>query len=160
MATLLTATVLAFGVPTTSTAYCLHGTMADGSYTRAGSIAHNGYPLGTRVTVWPSPTGARHFVVRDRIGWGTQLDFWLPSCSAALAWGRRVVHVRLGWRNACSWQTAHCGRSSPPHRCPSWPASAWASCCRVVTASCVATVITRSAHRLLLPRLPRARHQP
>ncbi len=99
MAALLTATVLAFGVPTTSTAYCLHGTMADGSYTRAGSIAHNGYPLGTRVTVWPSPTGARRFVVRDRIGWGTQLDFWLPTCAQALAWGRRTVHVRLGWKN-------------------------------------------------------------
>jgi 3D (Asp-Asp-Asp) domain-containing protein len=92
---------------TSSTAYCLHGQMADGTYTRAGSIAHNGYPLGTRVTVWPSPTGGRRFVVRDRIGWGTQLDFWLDSCTAALAWGRRAVHVRRGWSRPWMTWRAH-----------------------------------------------------
>lgn len=84
-------------VPTTSTAYCLPGRMADGTHVRAGSIAHNGYRLGTRVTVWPSPTGRRRFVVRDRIGWGTELDFWLPTCARARAWGRRTVNVRVGW---------------------------------------------------------------
>ena len=88
---------LALMVPTTSTAYCLSGTMADGTGVRAGSIAHNGYPLGTRVTVTPSPTGRRQFVVRDRIGWGTELDFWVPSCAQALRWGRRTVHVTVGW---------------------------------------------------------------
>lgn len=88
---------LALAVPTTSTAYCLNGRMADGTMVRAGSIAHNGLPLGTHVTVYPSPTGRRRFVVRDRIGWGTQLDFWLPSCAQALTWGRRVVHVKVGW---------------------------------------------------------------
>lgn len=160
MAMLLASAVLAF-TPTTSTAYCLHGTMADGTYTRAGSIAHNGYALGTRVTVWPSPTGQRRFVVRDRIGWGTQLDFWLPTCSAALAWGRRLVHVRVGWGRRCSLTPHHCGRSWAPHRCPSWPASVWASCCRTATAWCdAATTVVRSAHRLLVPGLPRARHQP
>jgi 3D (Asp-Asp-Asp) domain-containing protein len=97
MAALIAAAAIA--ASTTSTGYCLTGAMADGSYTRAGSIAHNGYPLGTRVTVWPSPTGRRHFVVRDRIGWGTELDFWLPSCSWALRWGRRTVHVQRGWRS-------------------------------------------------------------
>lgn len=88
---------LALAVPTTSTAYCLNGRMADGTWTRPATIAHNGYPLGTRVTVWPSPTGRRRFVVRDRIGWGTQLDFWVSGCAQALRWGRRVVHVRRGW---------------------------------------------------------------
>jgi 3D (Asp-Asp-Asp) domain-containing protein len=81
-----------------STAYCLHGTMADGSSTRAGSVAHNGYRLGTHLTITPSPTGRRRFVVRDRIGWGTQLDFWTSSCGEAIAWGRRTVRVRVGWR--------------------------------------------------------------
>jgi 3D (Asp-Asp-Asp) domain-containing protein len=81
-----------------STGYCLHGTMADGSYTRSGSVAHNGYALGTHLTIWPTPTGRRRFVVRDRIGWGTELDFWLPSCGQAIAWGRRTVHVRVGWK--------------------------------------------------------------
>jgi 3D (Asp-Asp-Asp) domain-containing protein len=94
------AAIAASSASATSTGYCLTGTMADGSYTRAGSIAHNGYPLGTRVTVWPSPTGRRHFVVRDRIGWGTELDFWLPTCGRAITWGRRTVHVRKGWRRS------------------------------------------------------------
>lgn len=88
---------LSLAIATSSTAYCLQGRMADGTYVRAGSIAHNGYPLGTHVTVSPSPTGRRHFVVRDRIGWGTQLDFWLGSCAAARSWGRRTVHVLRGW---------------------------------------------------------------
>lgn len=95
---------LALAVPTTSTAYCLRGTMADGTWTRPASIAHNGYPLGTRVTVWPSPTGRRRFIVRDRIGWGTTLDFWQPTCSSALRWGRRTVHVRRGW---WTWRLSH-----------------------------------------------------
>ena len=93
----MTALVLTALLSTSSTAYCLRGTMADGTYTRAGSIAHNGYALGTRLWVRPSPTGRRRFVVRDRIGWGTELDFWLPSCSWAISWGRRAVRVRLGW---------------------------------------------------------------
>ena len=93
------ATVVALaGQPHTSTAYCLSGRMADGSYVRAGSVAHNGYPLGTRVTVSPAFYGRRRFVVRDRIGWGTELDFWTGSCATALAWGRRTVFVRRGWR--------------------------------------------------------------
>lgn len=81
-----------------STSYCLHGTMADGSWTRHGSVASNVYPLGARITVRPPFFGRRHFTVRDRIGWGSQLDFWSPSCRVARLWGRRTVHVRRGWR--------------------------------------------------------------
>jgi 3D (Asp-Asp-Asp) domain-containing protein len=84
-------------IATVSTAFCLSGTMADGTGVRAGSVAHNGYPLGTRITVSPPFYGRRRFTVRDRIGWGTSLDFWTPSCGTALAWGRRVVRVRRGW---------------------------------------------------------------
>lgn len=80
-----------------STAYCLSGQMADGTGVRAGSVAHNGYPLGTHLTISPSPTGRRRFVVRDRIGWGTELDFWVPSCWTARTWGRQNVSVRVGW---------------------------------------------------------------
>jgi 3D (Asp-Asp-Asp) domain-containing protein len=94
MVILLLSTAFASG----STGYCLHGTMADGSQTRPGSVAHNGFKLGTKLTITPSPTGRRHFVVRDRIGWGTELDFWTASCGEAIAWGRRQVHVRVGWR--------------------------------------------------------------
>ncbi len=77
-----------------STAYCLSGAMADGTPTRPGSVANNAYPLGTQLEIRPSPTGRRLFRVRDRIGWGTELDFWLPSCSDALRWGRRRVRLR------------------------------------------------------------------
>jgi len=77
-----------------STAYCLSGTMADGSQVRAGSVASNGFPLGSTLEIRPSPTGRRYFTVRDRIGWGTQLDFWLSSCSDARRWGRRTVRLR------------------------------------------------------------------
>src|SRR4051812_9964795 len=59
-ALIATATLLA----TTSTGYCLPGRMADGTVVRAGSVAHNGYPLGTHLTITPSPTGRRRFVVR------------------------------------------------------------------------------------------------
>jgi 3D (Asp-Asp-Asp) domain-containing protein len=77
-----------------STAYCLSGQMADGSQVRDGSVASNAYPLGSELEIRPSPTGRRYYRVRDRIGWGTQLDFWLPTCSAARAWGRRTVRIR------------------------------------------------------------------
>lgn len=80
-----------------STSYCLSGRMADGTFVRPGSAAHNGLPLGTPITVTPAFFGRTKFVVRDRIGHGTQLDLWAPSCSVALAWGRRVVQVRVGW---------------------------------------------------------------
>jgi 3D (Asp-Asp-Asp) domain-containing protein len=88
------------GVRSGSTAYCLNGTMADGTQTRAGSVAHNGYRLGTKLTISPSPTGRRFFVVRDRIGYGTELDIWTSTCGAARAWGRRGVVVRVGWHHA------------------------------------------------------------
>jgi 3D (Asp-Asp-Asp) domain-containing protein len=84
-------------IATVSTAYCLIGTMADGSWTRDSSVAHNGFALGTRITVSPPFRGHRRFVVRDRIGWGTELDFWTPTCASAFAWGRRVVRVHRGW---------------------------------------------------------------
>lgn len=81
-----------------STSYCLQGTMADGSYTRWGSVASNLHPLGTRIKV-TRPRGGffgmKRFVVRDRIGWGSQLDFWHASCAGSRAWGRRTVRYRV-----------------------------------------------------------------
>lgn len=81
-------------VAVVSTAYCLSGTMADGTHVRAGSVASNRYPLGTHLIISNSPTGRKEWVVRDRIGWGTELDFWLPTCDQARHWGRRTVHIR------------------------------------------------------------------
>ncbi len=82
-----------------STAYCLRGTMADGTYTRPHSVAMNRHPLGTRIELLGrrGPDGKRRYIVRDRIGYGTELDFWVPTCSEAYAWGRRSVRYRLGW---------------------------------------------------------------
>lgn len=81
-----------------STAYCLHGRMADGSYTRSGSVAMNSLRLGTKITVSRSPTGRHHFTVRDRIGYGSELDFWVEGCSKARYWGRHRVGFTIGWR--------------------------------------------------------------
>lgn len=80
-----------------ATSYCLRGRMADGTYTRAGSLANNELALGTRVYVSPPVMGRRRWVVRDRIGYGTRWDFWSASCAAAVAFGRKEVSVRLGW---------------------------------------------------------------
>lgn len=81
-----------------STAYCLSGTMANGRRVHSGAVAMNLLSLGSHVTVSSSPLGTRHFTVEDRIGWGSQIDFWVPSCALALAWGRRQVKVWTGWR--------------------------------------------------------------
>lgn len=81
----------------TSTAYCLQGRMADGTFVRSGSVANNMYALGTKITARPGFGGQTQFVVRDRIGHGTQLDFWTPSCAAAIAYGRRTQVITLGW---------------------------------------------------------------
>lgn len=79
-----------------STAYCLRGRMADGTRTRPGSVAMNRHPLGTRIQLRGARfEGRRVFVVRDRIGYGSELDLWVSSCSRALAWGRRQVAYRI-----------------------------------------------------------------
>lgn len=81
-----------------STSYCLSGSMADGSRVRRGSVAMNRHPLGTRIRlVGATFNGRRRFVVRDRIGHGSELDFWSSSCRVSARWGRRVVRYRLGW---------------------------------------------------------------
>jgi hypothetical protein len=56
MPALLAAVALALGPAASaeSTAYCLSGTMADSTGVRAGSVAHNGYELGTRLSDRPS----------------------------------------------------------------------------------------------------------
>lgn len=83
-----------------STSYCLKGRMADGTYTRARSVANNFLPLGSIIrTSRPGPGGYRIYVVRDRIGHGSALDFWTPTCRQAFSWGRRTVKfivVRYG----------------------------------------------------------------
>jgi 3D (Asp-Asp-Asp) domain-containing protein len=88
-------------VTLTSTAYspCSSGqVMADGHRAHFGAVANNAWRLGTRITIRPAFLGRHRFTVEDRIGYGTQLDLWTSSCTAAIRWGRRAVKVTLGWR--------------------------------------------------------------
>lgn len=81
-----------------STSYCLTGIMADGTRVRAGSVAMNRHPLGTHIRLLGSSfQGRRRFTVRDRIGYGSDMDLWSPTCAGSFAWGRRTVRYRLGW---------------------------------------------------------------
>lgn len=76
--------------------------MADGTRTRERSAASNELPLGTKIRIvsrQAGPGGLRLWVVRDRIGWGTQLDLWTPGCSTATRFGRHYnIRIKLGWR--------------------------------------------------------------
>lgn len=84
------------GASANSTCYALRGTMADGSYTRHRSVAMNNLPLGSKIRLTGrSFYGYRIFYVRDRIGWGSELDFWSASNSTCTSWGRRTVTYRV-----------------------------------------------------------------
>ncbi len=108
-----TVLIAAFGlllIPTSAqaaTSYCLSGTMADGTQVRRGSLAHNGYRLGTRVWVTPRVFGRHRWTVRDRIGWGSEADFWTGSCATAIQFGRRSISVTAGWRG---WEARYQAR--------------------------------------------------
>lgn len=78
-----------------STAYCLTGTMADGTrvdaYPPFTVAAGNRWALGTRLRVVELGITV---TIRDRIGYGSDLDFAIPGdCHRAEAYGRRAVHV-------------------------------------------------------------------
>jgi 3D (Asp-Asp-Asp) domain-containing protein len=83
-------------VTVSATSYCQSGRMADGTFTRPGSVASNRHPLGTRLRVIGRRIyGRRTFVVRDRIGWGSELDVYTASCSTARRFGRQRVRYRV-----------------------------------------------------------------
>lgn len=70
--------------------------MADGTKTRWGSAASNHHKFGTRIRlIGASFRGRREFVIRDRIGHGSDLDLWAPTCAASRQWGRRSVRYRV-----------------------------------------------------------------
>jgi hypothetical protein len=78
-----------------STAYCLHSNTATGRTPRDGDVAMNGVLFGTEVSVLSGPLAGRTFVVADRIGHSSELDFWICPRSAALEYGRRQIEIRL-----------------------------------------------------------------
>lgn len=79
--------------------------MADGTRVRSRSVAMNRHPLGTKIRVRAvyikgnlvsrTVQGMKHFVVRDRIGHSSELDFWSPSCSWSDWFGRRTVKYAI-----------------------------------------------------------------
>ncbi len=69
--------------------------MANGQYVHDGAVAMNCVPFGTRYLVLDGPRAGGTFTVKDRIGHGSDFDIWMASRSAAIAYGRRAVTIRL-----------------------------------------------------------------
>jgi len=78
-----------------STAYCDSGPTASGSGTYEGEVASNRHPIGTRLRITSGPQAGREVSVQDRIGSGSELDFYMGSCSAAARYGRQQVHYEV-----------------------------------------------------------------
>jgi 3D (Asp-Asp-Asp) domain-containing protein/septal ring factor EnvC (AmiA/AmiB activator) len=79
----------------TATGYCLRGTTATGIPTGWGVVAVDPavIPLGTRMSI----PGYGEGVAADTgpAVRGAMIDVWFPTCAQALAWGRKVVSIRL-----------------------------------------------------------------
>jgi 3D (Asp-Asp-Asp) domain-containing protein len=78
-----------------ATSYCQGTITASGEAPYVGEVANNMWPLGTRVEVSPAVFGRRFFHVEDRIGYGSQIDFYNPSCQRAIQFGRRIERVSV-----------------------------------------------------------------
>jgi len=61
-----------------------------------GIVAMNEVPLGTVVRIVSGPFAGAVETVMDRIGWGSELDFWLPSCWEARQYGRQWIEIEVG----------------------------------------------------------------
>lgn len=79
----------------TATGYCLRGTTATGIPTSWGVVAVDPavIPLGTRMSI----PGYGEGVAADTgpAVRGATIDLWFPKCAQALAWGRKVVSIRI-----------------------------------------------------------------
>jgi 3D (Asp-Asp-Asp) domain-containing protein len=83
-------------VDTTAYSPCSSGTRtASGTVVRPGVAAANWLPLGTRIRISPPAFGRSVWIVLDHVGYGTQLDLWTSSCTAAVRYGRRLEHVTI-----------------------------------------------------------------
>lgn len=73
-----------------STAYTHTGNnMANGEKPYEGAVASNLVPLGTKIYI----EGYGYFVVKDRIGHGSQLDIFMDTYKKAIQFGRRTLKV-------------------------------------------------------------------
>ncbi len=78
-----------------STSYCQAGIMASGRETFDGAVAGNRWPLGTWLFVLSGSHKGETVQVLDRIGWGSQLDFFTRSCKRAWQYGRQQIKVEI-----------------------------------------------------------------
>ena len=53
------------------------------------------WPLGTRLKILSGEHAGETVTVEDRIGWGSQLDFFDPSCHDAIEYGREQISVQM-----------------------------------------------------------------
>lgn len=78
-----------------STAYCLQGRTASGTYVGYGTVAVDPrvIPLGTRMYI----QGYGYATARDTGGAivGNKIDVWFPSLSQCYQWGYRYVDVTI-----------------------------------------------------------------
>jgi 3D (Asp-Asp-Asp) domain-containing protein len=73
-----------------STAYTHTGNnMANGEKPYEGAVACNLVPLGTKIYI----EGYGYFVVKDRIGHGSQLDIFMDTYDECIQFGRRTLNV-------------------------------------------------------------------
>ena len=78
-----------------STSYCQGGTMADGEQTYIGAAAGNLWRFGTRIKILSGRLAGTIVTISDRIGWGSQLDIFNPSCAWAIQYGRERIEVQI-----------------------------------------------------------------
>lgn len=75
-----------------STAYTHTGDdMANGEHPHIGAVACNLVPLGTQIYI----EGLGYYTVKDRIGYGSQLDIFFNTESECVNYGRRIVNVYI-----------------------------------------------------------------
>jgi 3D (Asp-Asp-Asp) domain-containing protein len=72
-------------------------TTASGTTVSDGTVAYNFLPFGTQVR-FPDIFGDKIFIVEDRLNAraGPHLaDIWMPTRSAAIHWGKRVIRMEI-----------------------------------------------------------------
>jgi 3D (Asp-Asp-Asp) domain-containing protein len=77
-----------------ATCYAQGSITASGGPVYVGEVANNFLALGTRIYLDGSVFGKRDYVVEDRIGYGSELDFYNPSEATCLWFGRREIGFR------------------------------------------------------------------